>query len=574
MITIFKHSNRISLLCYALILPLSTLASTAFAMSLQPIIDVGLSGNAEAFILASVTAVVIAIVDVLLAYMADIQKNKVVTSYTKNLRVHYFSTFFQQDIAGFLKKDSAAYLSKLTVDAEVVGQKFCESLLNIYRSFWSLFISFLCIALTRWELVIYVLVFSFLSVNLPKLFQKKATYSEKDYLDSSNAHINLVQESIRNYLVIRLSKLVSFQMDKYERAISDVEKKNNVRQKKLFAIDAVASAISCISFVLIIASCMLLVLQGKLSVGYTMSVSQLLGGIMFPFEMLPGYLLSYRTGKNIYTENEAELQENMKAGGNKRLCQTHTDDHIEISKMSFAYGSDQPFILSNIHLSLNLKKKYAVVGKSGSGKSTLAKIIVGILDPVDGTVSFNGTPVGEIDRDTLYDVVAYQNQAISFFDDTVKENILLGKNLPENIWNQIISASCLDDVLNRLPDKELAMINENGKNISGGEAQRICLARCLARQPSFIIFDEIVASLDNQNAREIEKSILSLENVGILQITHRIYEENMRQFDSIFVLNDGRISEQGTWDELMAKKGDFYQLVIHANDPDDKNSQQ
>lgn len=150
----------------------------------------------------------------------------------------------------------------------------------------------------------------------------------------------------------------------------------------------------------------------------------------------------------------------------------------------------------------------------------------------------------------------------------------MGKNLPENIWNQIISASCLDDVLNRLPDKELAMINENGKNISGGEAQRICLARCLARQPSFIIFDEIVASLDNQNAREIEKSILSLENVGILQITHRIYEENMRQFDSIFVLNDGRISEQGTWDELMAKKGDFYQLVIHANDPDDKNSQQ
>ena len=149
-----------------------------------------------------------------------------------------------------------------------------------------------------------------------------------------------------------------------------------------------------------------------------------------------------------------------------------------------------------------------------------------------------------------------------FFDDTIKENILLGKNLPEDTWNQIISASCLDDVFSKLPDKELTIINENGKNISGGEAQRICL------------FDEIVAALDNQNAREIEKSILSLENVGILQITHRIYEENMRRFDSILVLKDGRLSEQGTWDELMAQKGDFYQLAIHANDLEDKDSQQ
>ena len=573
MTTVFK-SNRISLLCYALISPLSTLTSTAFAMSLQPVIDVGLSGNMETLISTSLAAVIIAILSVLFSYIADIQKKKVVTSYIKNLQLHYFSTFFHQDIACFLEKDSATYLSKLTVDAEAIGQKFCESILNIYNSFWSLFISILCIALTRWELAIYVIVFSFLSVNLPKFFQKKANYSEQDYLDSNKTHINLVQESIRNYLVIRFSKLISSQMNKYEKVITDVEKKSNVRQKKLFTVDAVAGAITSISYVLIITSCMLLVVQGKLSVGYTMSVSQLLGGIMFPFEVLPGYLLAYRTGKNIYIENEAELQENMKTGGNKRLCLTHTDDYIEIDKMSFAYSSDQPLVLNNISLCLNLKRKYAVVGKSGSGKSTLAKIIMGILNPVDGTVFFNGIPIAEIDRSTLYDVVTYQNQTISFFDDTIKENILLGKNLPENTWDQIISVSCLDNMLNKLPNKELTIIDENGKNISGGEAQRICLARCLSRQPAFIIFDEIVASLDSQNARAIEKSILSLENVGILQITHRIYEENMRQYDSIFVLKDGKISEQGTWDELMAKRGDFYQLVIHANDLDDKSSKQ
>ena len=115
--------------------------------------------------------------------------------------------------------------------------------------------------------------------------------------------------------------------------------------------------------------------------------------------------------------------------------------------------------------------------------------------------------------------------------------------------------------MKKQPDGEGALITENGKNISGGEAQRIGLARCLAMGSRFMIFDEIAASLDNQNALEVEKTVLSLENVGMLTITHRIYEENMRRYDKIFLLRDGKIAEQGTWEELIGRKGAFYQLA-------------
>ena len=567
MTAVCKHCSKKLLLCYALICPFATVTSTAFAMSLQPIIDVGLTGDGRAFVTTTAAAVIITCLSELSFYIENIIKNGVVISYTKNLRIHYFRTFFQQDIARFLEKDSAEYLSKLTVDAEVIGQKYCESMLRLYRSLWSLAISSVCIASARWELAIYVLVISCISVNLPRLFQGKANASEQDYLDSSSAHIKLAQESIRNYLVIRLFKLRPSQLEQYEQAVSAVERRDNTRKKRAFAVDAAAGAISSIGFILVIALCMVFVLQGKLSVGYTMSVSQLLGGIQFPFEILPGHLVAYRSGRDLYWTNEAELQKDVKAEGGKTLRLTPTDNRMEINQVSFSYNTDHPAILDGVSLSLDLKKKYAVVGKSGSGKSTLAKIVMGLLEPSCGAVWLNGVPLCEIDKSSLYDVITYQDQTISFFNGTIKENIVLGEQLPEHTWRQIITASCLDGLLDKLPEGEFTVIEENGKNISGGEAQRICLARCLARRPAFIIFDEIAAALDTQNAAAIEKSILSLENTGILQITHRIDEENMRQYDSIFVLKDGRIAEQGTWDELVAQRGEFYRLLIHSSEP-------
>lgn len=567
MTAVFKHCSKKLLLCYALICPFATVTSTAFAMSLQPIIDVGLTGDGRAFVTTTAAAVIIACLSELSFYIENIIKNGVVISYTKNLRIHYFRTFFQQDIARFLEKDSAEYLSKLTVDAEVIGQKYCESMLRLYKSLWSLAISSVCIASARWELAIYVLVISCISVNLPRLFQGKANASEQDYLESSSAHIKLAQESIRNYLVIRLFKLRPSQLEQYEQAVSAVERRDNTRKKRAFAVDAAAGAISSIGFILVIALCMVFVLQGKLSVGYTMSVSQLLGGIQFPFEILPGYLVAYRSGRDLYWTNEAELQKDVKAEGGKTLRLTPTDNRMEINQVSFSYNTDHPAILDGVSLSLDLKKKYAVVGKSGSGKSTLAKIVMGLLEPSCGAVWLNGVPLCEIDKSSLYDVITYQDQTASFFNGTIKENIVLGEQIPEHTWRQIITASCLDGLLDKLPEGEFTVIEENGKNISGGEAQRICLARCLARRPSFIIFDEIAAALDTQNAAAIEKSILSLENTGILQITHRIAEENMRQYDSIFVLKGGRIAEQGTWDDLVAQKGEFYRLLIHSSEP-------
>lgn len=560
---ILRDIRKTDMLWYLLCAPLAILASTLFAMSLQPVIDAGLAGDMAVFAAASSRAAALVAADVLAAYLEDVQRLKIKTACTRQLRYQYFSGFFQQRIQQFIETDSAAHLSKLTVDAEVISEKYCESLLHIYRYIWSLLISVAAIISARWELAIYVVVFSLISVNLPKLFQRKADAAEQDYLSAGKAHLDTAQESIRNYLLTRLHGLVSSQIKKYQRAAGNVERKDRSRRRKTFAINATAGGVSELSFVLMIILAMLLVMDGKLSVGYVMSVSQLLGGIMFPFEMLPGCILSYRTGRKLFETNRTQME--AAAAGEERTALPLSRDirRIQAAGLSFAYQGAAP-ILNDVSLSLEGSKKYALVGASGSGKSTLSKIIMGFLSPDGGEVTINGLPVEQINQEDLYSAVSYQSQSVTFFTDTIRNNILLGRSLPEGIWKAILRSARLEAMLDGLPEREDSLIEENGKNISGGEAQRIGLARCLAKRPRFMIFDEIAASLDNQNALEIEKMILSLPDVGVLMITHRIYEENMREYDTIFVLRDGKISEQGTWDELIGKRGDLYQLAMRS----------
>lgn len=568
---ILRDIRKTDMLWYLLCAPLTILASTIFAMSLQPVIDAGLAGDMAAFAAASVRAAALAAADVLAAYWEDVQRLKIKTACTRQLRDQYFSGFFQQRIQQFLETDSAEHLSKLTVDAEVISEKYCESLLHIYRYLWSLVISVAAIISARWELAVYVVVFSLISVNLPKLFQRRADAAEQEYLSAGKVHLDTAQESIRNYLLTRLHGLVPSQIKKYQRAAEEVERKDRSRRGKAFAINAAAGGVSELSFVLMIIFAMLLVMDGKLSVGYVMSVSQLLGGIMFPFEMLPGCILSYRTGRKLFETNRTRM-EAAAAGEERTLLSLPRDIHrIQVDGVSFAYHGAAP-ILNGVSLSLEGNKKYALVGASGSGKSTLSKIIMGFLSPDRGEVTMNGLPVEQIHQEDLYSAVSYQSQTVTFFTDTIRNNILLGQSLPEDIWKTILQSARLEDMLDSLPEREDSLIEENGKNISGGEAQRIGLARCLAKRPRFMIFDEIAASLDNQNALEIEKTILSLPDVGILMITHRLCEENLREYDTIFVLRDGKISEQGTWDDLIGKRGDFYQLAMRSVEEAEQNT--
>ncbi len=560
---IFKQLSKPSVVLYLLVTPLSVWTSVASSMVLQPILDAGLAGDLTAFVLASAWGLILSVLDFAVYYAACTSRQRILSGYIRALRVRYFSLLLRQRPDRFLEQDTAAHLSKLTAEAETVGDKYCGSLLSLYRALWSLALSVAAIVSARWELAI-VVVFSLLTLNLPKPFQKQSDAAEAACLAASEAHMAEAQESIRGFLLIRLHGLAAVRTARYAKAAGELEERETARKQKFYAVDALSGAISSLSFVGIIVFAMGLVIQGKMSVGYVLSVSQLLGGVMLSFERLPGHLLSLRAGRALFRDSETAFREALEAGGSRQAA-LGPASRLELRDLSFSYRPDRP-LLSHVDLTLETGKKYALVGASGSGKSTLAKLLMGFLTPCAGAVLADGVPLEEIEKASLYGAVSYQSQNVVFFSDTIRNNILLGGTLPDEDWERVIRQARLEEMLSALPEGAEALIGENGRNISGGEAQRLGLARCLAHRAQFMVFDEVAASLDNRNAEEIEKTILSLPEAGVLMITHRVFAENMRRYDRIFVLKDGALVEQGTWEELTSQRGELYRLSLQAED--------
>ena len=555
--SIWRLAGRGALVCYALLAPLSALCASLFALSLQPVVDTGLSGDLARFGQACLAAFLLGVVDLALHHWTVCKQAAILHRCTRRLCQHYLHLTLAQKVEQLQEQDSAAYLSKLTADAPLISSGYLGNALDLYRCAWSLAASLAVLAAAGWELAALAVLCALVSLALPKLLQRSADQAEAAYLDANRTHLAQAQESLTNVLLIRLYGLAPQQEARYHSAAAQVEQADNRRQVVRQRMNTLGSAISQLSFVLLLAGAMLLVIQGKLSVGYTMSLTQLLGGVMFPFEVLPGYWMALQTGKRLYRSNLEQLQNGLDTPGVQLL--PHSPRQLALHGVSFAYPNRPPLV-EHLTLHLDCTKKYALVGGSGSGKSTLAKLLLGFLTPTRGSVILDGIPLNQVESGSLYHAIGYQSQNNTFFRDTLEHNILLGRSLSPEDWRQLLQQVQLAHWVSQLPHQAQTVVEENGKNLSGGQAQRVALARCLAGHPAFLVLDEITSALDPKTAGALMDTVLALEGVGLLAITHDLSEERLKRFDSILVLRGGSVTEQGSWEELMAQRGELYHL--------------
>lgn len=557
--SIWRLAGPGALVCYALLAPLSALCSPLFALSLQPVVDTGLSGDLARFGLACLAAFLLGAVDLGLNHWTVCRQAALVHRCTNRLCQHYLHQIPAQKVERLQGQDSAVYLSKLTADAPLISSGYLGNALDLYRSAWSLIASLAGLAAAGWELAALAVLCALVSLVLPKLLQRSADQAEAAYLDANRTHLAQAQEILTNFLLIRLYGLAPEQEARYGNAATQVERADNRRQVVRQRMNTLGSAISQLSFVLLLAGAMLLVIQGKLSVGYTMSLTQLLGGVMFPFEVLPGYWMALQTGKRLFRSNLDQLQSGLDTPGIQPL--PHAPRQLALHGVSFAYPHRPPLV-ENLTLYLDCTKKYALVGTSGSGKSTLAKLLLGFLTPTQGTVTLDGIPLEQVESVSLYRAIGYQSQNNTFFRDTLEHNILLGRSCSPEDWKQLLQQAQLAHWVSQLPHQAQTLVEENGKNLSGGQAQRVALARCLAGHPTFLVLDEITSALDPKTAGALMDTVLALEGVGLLAITHDLNGERLKRFDSILVLRDGALIEQGSWEALMAQQGELYRLSV------------
>ncbi len=302
-----------------------------------------------------------------------------------------------------------------------------------------------------------------------------------------------------------------------------------------------------------------LAFKGKITIGdislYQSYFNSLIGQVSSIIGLMP---IIAKGAESISSIGEILASHDIEDNTNK-LKMKKLDGSYEFKEVYFKYDDKTP-VLNGFSLTVKPGETVALVGESGSGKSTVLNLVIGFNKPDSGSFKIDGIDAGDIDMRSYRRFISVVPQNSILFSGTIRENITYGrKHVTDELLNYAVKAARLESVIEKLPDGLGTMVGEHGAKLSGGQRQRISIARAIIRNPRVIIFDEATSALDSVTESEIQKAIENLtENRTTFIVAHRL--STIKNADKIAVVDNGRCVEYGTYDELMAKKGQFYRL--------------
>ncbi len=553
---IYKYKGL--LVVNIILLFIITLMDILLAAGLKIIVDTGVNKNLGNFNEILIYSVIFVIFSFLVNYLSDIMKAKYIQKTFLNFKGDLFKRVIEKNIMDFRENNISYYISMFTNDLTMLEQDYFSTVLDIvYQSFRFVLATIAVVIMSPYLLVI-VIVVGILPIIIPNLFGKKVSLYRKDFSDSLSKFTASMKEYLSGYEVIKSFNIEDKIKEEYKNSNKEVEM-TKYRFKVFSSLVTNLSSISgFMMFLVVIIFGTYMVIKGKLTVGSMMASVQLMNYIVNPLRVFSEDINKIKSIKQISNKFKNLLSSNNvdKGKGIKkdRLC-----DEIKFKNVSFTYNEDKN-ILKNISFSIKKGEKYAIVGPSGSGKSTILKLLLGYFEEFKGEITIDGTDIRHIRPDSLYEMVSVIQQEVFIFDSSVKNNIVLFKDYSDEHINDIIEKSGLSLFVNSLNNGLDTKVGESGCNLSGGERQRLAIARALIKGTPILVLDEATSSLDNETTYKIEKSLIDIDELTTLVVTHKLIRNILEKYDGIIVIKDGEIKEIGTFDDLMDRKKYFYSL--------------
>lgn len=299
--------------------------------------------------------------------------------------------------------------------------------------------------------------------------------------------------------------------------------------------------------------------DGSMTPGAVVLFVNLMNFIISPIAELPGLLACRKAALGLVDKLAVALERSSSREGSETL--NRLEHGIRLENVSFAYEPGKT-VLHGINAEFEAGRAYALVGGSGSGKSTLLNLLMAAETNYSGHILADGIELSDISTESLYGTMAAIQQNVFVFNASIKDNVSMFRDFPKTEMDEAIARAHLGALIRERGED--CLCGENGSGLSGGEKQRISIARSLLKKSSVLLADEVTAALDAQTAHRVSSDILDLQGITRIVVTHTLEESLLRRYDKIFVLRGGRIEEAGSFADLMANKGYFYALFTVA----------
>lgn len=472
-------------------------------------------------------------------------------------RISLAETLRKLPLSFFSKKDASDLTSVILNDSTTLEHNFSHIMPQFVGSIISTCIIAISLFFINWKLAIaslWVLPITLLIVGLSNKVQNFFNRKKKEAdLKCSDG----VQECIETLKELKSMNSEEQYLEGLKTKIKDVEKKSMLSElgTAMFVMSSTILLKFGIATVALVGSSLLI--KGEIDIMtffmFLLVVSRIyepMGGTLINLAVVISQKL---TIERMNEFNNFEIQK-----GDKKLSNKGYD--IEFKNVGFGYNANEK-VLENVSFVAKQGEVTALIGNSGSGKTTVSKLAARFWDVDNGTITLGGQDISEVDPEALLKNYSIVFQDVTLFDNTIMENIRVGKKdaTDEEVLKAAKEANC-DDFIKRLPNGYNTMIGENGSKLSGGERQRISIARALLKDSPVILLDEATASLDAENETQIQEAISKLiKNKTVLIIAHRM--RTVTNADKIVVLKDGKVTEMGTPNELLEKNSIFKEMV-------------
>lgn len=517
-----------------LILSIAVSIEGYVSIKIMKIIDYGLDGNMELFKKESFAAFILVGILLPLNILATVTRGLYINKSLIKAKVYYVDRLFKKNINEFQEENNAKYLSALTNDMNNIEGKYLIGIYETGASLIRFLVSFIVIASVSPLALFIGLGISCLSAIITMLMGKPLQKHERQRSDLFEGYTSYIREVLGAFQIIKANDLEDKVKDDFYNKSEGIQYKGYIIDKIYTFVSASQQFIMMISIFSIFLVSVYMAIKGSITAGAVILIINNMERMFFPLMSLTETFPRVISVKSLFEkideslENQDNYEETLELNDFKHS--------IEFKNVYFSY-EDNP-VLENIDLSLKKGGKYLIVGPSGGGKSTLLKLLRKYFNPTAGEILVDGINLKDIKKESYFKNISNVEQQVFLFEDTVKNNITLYKDYTDEEINLAIDRAGLTDFIKGLPEGLDTMIYDNGKNISGGEKSRIAIARGLLAKADIIFLDEAFASLDARVAREIEKTLLSLEGVMVVNVSHVVFDETKDKYDQVFVVKN------------------------------------